>query len=368
MSSNQFLSLFSGIGGSAFGARAAGYELIGAVEFDEKIGDYYYQNHKSLVLFQDVKDVDPTVFKREKDKRLTVQLSPPCTEYSSANCKSDLTSSRALVLDNCYHILDYLKPDRIIIENVRAYKKSQPMDRFRGWLSTNGYTYIEQIVNCADFGVPQSRTRYFLMATKESEDLNYLQPTHAKTSEQSNLMPWKGWHEAIEDLIPDMAITKLSDKQYLALREWDLRHPLLIEARTYSTVGYAVQNRFAFRHKPDPSITILAGENGIPKLLIPTLGYYSDLPPIYSQYRLAPTVKAMMMSDGDSERKGCWRLVDNCEVREMSVKGLARLQTFPDNLILPNHKGLACKMIGNAVPPIIMEVILKNCFSGLHES
>jgi site-specific DNA-cytosine methylase len=70
----------------------------------------------------------------------------------------------------------------------------------------------------------------------------------------------------------------------------------------------------------------------------------------------------MMMSDGESERKGCWRLIDNCEVREMSVRGLARLQTFPDDMILSGNKGLDCKVIGNAVSPTAMQKILEDCF------
>lgn len=326
--SNQFISLFSGVGGSAFGAKAAGYELVGAVEFDKKIADLYYENHRSMVLSQDVKDVDPTLFNVDRSKTLTVQLSPPCTEYSSANCYPDLTSDRALALDNCYHILEHLNPDRIIIENVKAYQHSEPMNRFRKWLNISGYNYIEQVVNCANTGVPQSRIRYFLMAVRRGKMVRHLPSTHSvKPPGQLNLFssllkPWIGWYEAIKDLIPDMQTTKLSSNQQLALRDWDLSG----------------------------------------RLLIPTIGYRSDLPPIYSEYRLAPTVKAMMMSDGESERKGCWRIIDNCDVREMSVRGLARLQTFPDDMILPKHKGLACKVIGNAVPPLIMQKILQECF------
>ena len=342
MSNNQFLSLFSGVGGSAFGAKAAGYELIGAVEFDKKIADLYYQNHQSMILTQDVKDVDPTAFKVDRSKLLTVQLSPPCQEFSNANAFPNLASSRALALDNCYHILEHLNPDRIIIENVRSYQKSEPMNRFRKWLEINGYNYIEQIVNCANIGVPQSRIRYFLIATRKGEKLNYLPKTHsARLSNQMNLFgenqrQWVGWYEAIADLIPDMQITKLSPNQQLALRYWNLKRPLLIEGSASSAQ--------------------------MPSLLIPTIGYHSDLPPIYSEHRLAPTVKAMMMSDGESNRKGCWRLIDNCEVREMSVRGLARLQTFPNDMILSGSNGLSCKAIGNAVPPLVMQKILEECF------
>lgn len=369
---NQFLSLFSGIGGSAWGAKAAGYELVGAVEFDKDIADYYYRNHQSMVLHQDVKDVEPTLFNVDRSKTLTVQLSPSCQDWSGANCNPDITSDRALALDNCYHILEHLNPDRIIIENVRAYQKSEPMDRFRKWLKSSGYNYIEQVVNCANIGVPQSRIRYFLMAVKKGEKLNYLPSTHSsKLSGQLNLFgdnpkPWVGWYEAIADLIPDMQITtKLSTNQQLALRDWGLKHPTLIEGRTRSRAENGKKDRIAIRSQTDPSITVLAGAaktDQMPKLLIPTIGYRSDLPPIYSEHRLAPTVKAMMMSDGESARKGCWKLIDNCVVREMSVRGLARLQTFPDDMILPRHKGLACKVIGNAVPPLIMQKILEECF------
>jgi DNA (cytosine-5)-methyltransferase 1 len=368
---NQFISIFSGVGGGVWGARAAGYEIVGAVEFDKKIADLYYQNHQSMILTQDVKDVDPTVFKVDKSKTLTVQLSPPCVEYSSANLFQNHNSPSAKALDNCYHILDYLNPNRIIIENVRAYQHSDSIRKFRQWLNISGYTYIEQVVNCANIGIPQSRIRYFLMAVKKGNRLNFLPKTHSsKISGQlnlfgDNLKPWVGWYEAIKDLIPDMEITELSANQKLALREWNLNHPLLIEGRTHNTKGRAVQNRFAFRHPSDPSITVLAGSVSSaqsPKLLIPTIGYHSDLPPIYHQNQLAPTVKAMMMSDGDSERKGCWRLIDNCEVREMSVRGLARLQTFPDDVILSDNKGLDCRVIGNAVPCDLMKQILEKCF------
>lgn len=368
---NQFISVFSGIGGSAFGAKAAGHEIIGAIEFDKKIADLYYQNHKSLVVVQDVKDVDPTIFKVDRSKILTVQLSPPCQEFSGANLFPNLNSDRALALDNCYHILEYLNPDRIIIENVKAYQYSEPMIRFRKWLELSGYTYIEQVINCANMGVPQSRIRYFLMAVRKGKPLKYLPQTYsAKISGQLSIFgdtykPWIGWYEAIEDLIPDMQITELSTNQQLALRDWQLKNPLLIEGRTRSRAEGSRQDRLAIRAHANPATTVLAGlasSAQMPKLLIPTIGYSSDLPPIYHQNRLAPTVKAMMMSDGESERKGCWRLVDNCEVREMSVRGLARLQTFPDDLILSESKAVSCKAVGNAVPPMIMQQILEKCF------
>lgn len=368
---NQYLSIFSGVGGSTFGAKSAGYEIIGAIEFHKKIADLYYQNHQSLVVVQDVKDVDPTIFKVDRSKTLTVQCSPPCQEFSGANSFPDLNSERALALDNCYHILEHLKPDRIIIENVRAYQYSESMNRLRKWLELNGYKYIERVVNCANMGVPQSRIRYFLMADRHQKP-TYLPQTHsAKMHGQlsifgDKLKPWAGWYEAIADLIPEMQLTELSPNQQLALRGWDLiNHPLLIEARTRSRAEGNRGDRFTIRSITDPAITVLAGSASsaqMPKLLIPTIGYHSDLPPIYPQNSLAPTVKAMMMSDGESERKGCWRLIEGCEVREMSVRGLARLQTFPDDLILSGNKALDCKAIGNAVPPLIMQKILEECF------
>jgi DNA (cytosine-5)-methyltransferase 1 len=369
---NQFISIFSGVGGGVWGARAAGYEIVGAVEFDKKIADLYYQNHQSMILTQDVKDVNPSMFKVDKSKTLTIQCSPPCQEFSGANLYPDLTSDRATALDNCYHILDHLNPDRIIIENVRAYQQSDSIRKFRQWLNISGYTYIEQVVNCANIGIPQSRIRYFLMAVKKGNRLNFLPKTHtSKISGQlnlfgDNLKSWVGWYEAIKDLIPDMQLTELSANQKLALREWNLNHPLLIEGRTRSRAENGRGDRLAIRLGNEPTVTVQAGNsapNQIPRLLIPTIGYHSDLPPIYHQNQLAPTVKAMMMSDGDSERKGCWRLIDNCDVREMSVRGLAKLQTFPDDMILSGNKGLDCKIIGNAIPPLALQRILENCFN-----
>jgi site-specific DNA-cytosine methylase len=263
-----------------------------------------------------------------------------CQEWSQANCHADPTSSRALALDNCYPIIKHYQPEQIVIENVRAFQNSPPMDRFRSWLTDNGYHYIEQIINCADLGVPQTRIRYFLIATKIGRSLRYCPLTHSnKQPGQTDLFspqlqPWIGWYNAIADLIPSMTLTELSANQQKAVNNLGGG---LIESRTRS--------------------------RGASKLLIPTIGYHGDAPPIYSESQPSPTVKAMMMSDGGrSERKGCWRLFDGYEVRECSIRALARFQSFPDDLVLSGRNSLDCKGIGNAVPPLALNQILSHCF------
>jgi DNA (cytosine-5)-methyltransferase 1 len=365
----QFLSLFSGIGGSAFGAKAAGYQLLGAIEFDKQIADLYHQNHQSLVAINDVRNIKPENLPRRTTNTLCIQLSPPCQDWSGANCHANPNSDRALALDNCYHILEHYQPEQIIIENVRAYQSAPPMDRLREWLVKNGYKYIEQIINCADLGLSQTRVRYFLIATKLGMALKPVPLTHSRElDKQIDLFApikkqWIGWYEAIADLISSMSITELSNNQRLAISAKYGMDALLIDSRTRIK---GCEDRFSVEQKNDPAITVLAGSaksKVLPKLLIPTIGYHGDLPPTYSELQPAPTVKAMMMSDGGrSGRKGCWRINDGFEVREMSVRALARLQSFPDDLILSGQNSLDCKGVGNAVPPLVMQRILENCF------
>ena len=328
----QFLSIFSGVGGSAFGAKLAGYDLLGAIEFDREIANLYTLNHQSPVIVDNVANINVTNLpKRAKDIPLCIQLSPPCQDYSAANYRSNQDSDRALALDHCYKILEYYRPEEIIIENVRAYQKSQSITRFKNWLTRNGYQYIEQVLNCADVGVPQSRIRYFLIATKQSLPLKEIQTTHEQhPSQQLNIweapkQKWNGWLDAIEDLVQNLEITELSGRQIEAVRE-------------------------KFNLKP------------LPKFLILTLGYYGKIPPIYLTADLAPTVKAMMLSDKGYSRRGCWRLYNGYQVRECSTRVFARLQTFPDKLILSGKNNLDCKAIGNAVPPLAMQKVLE-CFN-----
>jgi DNA (cytosine-5)-methyltransferase 1 len=367
MSKPQFFSIFSGIGGSAFGAKAAGYELLGAIEFDPQIADLYSKNHRSLIAVDDVKNINPlSLPDRNWDIDLCLQLSPPCQEFSGSNCHQDRTSDRAVALDHCYKILDYYQPEQIVIENVRAYQQSPSMDKFRDWLTANRYHYIEQIINCADLGVPQTRIRYFLIATKIGRVLRPCPLTHSqKQSGQTNLFapqlrPWIGWYEAIEDIISSMPLTELSPNQLKSLRA---NHPpLIIESRTRSRGEHRLEG---VRTSSSPAMTVLSGNSRghFPKLLIPTIGYHGDTPPTYPESQPAPTVKAMMMSDRGSDRKGCWKLTDDYEVRECSVGALARFQTFPDDLILSGRNSLDCKSVGNAVPPVALKSILDNCFS-----
>jgi DNA (cytosine-5)-methyltransferase 1 len=242
------------------------------------------------------------------------------------------------------------------------------MDKFRLWLTANRYHYIEQIINCADLGVPQTRVRYFLIATKIGRVLRPCPLTHSqKQPGQTNLFapqlkPWIGWYEAIEDLIPSMPLTELSPNQLKAVSKLGGG---LIEGRTRSRGENRVECTIGSYTLP--ATTVLAGigkSQYLPKRLIPTIGYHGDTPPAYPESQPSPTVKAMMMSDGGrSERKGCWRLTDGYEVRECSVRALARFQSFPDDLILSGRNSLDCKGIGNAVAPLALNSMLANCFS-----
>ena len=367
----QFLSIFSGIGGSAFGAKMAGYDLLGAIEFDHAIADLYKMNHQSPIAVDNVASVDLTDLpERNKNVPLCVQLSPPCQDYSAANHQSNQGSDRALALDHCYKILEYYRPEEIVIENVRAYQKSQSITRLKNWLTRNGYQYIEQVLNCADVGVPQSRIRYFLIATKRSLQLKKVKKTHEQhPNHQLNIwespkQEWNGWLNAIEDLIEDLPVTELSQRQIEAVAKQFTIEPLQVEGRTRSRAETNRADRVTIRNSSSPSMTVVAGNNGVnmPKFLIPTVGYYGRVPPIYGASDLSPTVKAMMMSDKGYSRHGCWRISDGYNIRECSTRVLGRLQTFPDKLILSGKNNLDCKAIGNAVPPLAMQRVLE-CFN-----
>jgi len=101
---------------------------------------------------------------------------------------------------------------------VWGYRKSQSWKLIREHLQRSGYDWNAWKLNCADYGVPQTRKRMIVAARKDGPRPKKPPATHAENPSSGGLFggdlnEWVGWHEAIEDLIPDLPETGLADWQ-----------------------------------------------------------------------------------------------------------------------------------------------------------
>jgi len=361
MSEYFCLSYFAGIGGFSLGAKALGIPTLG-VEWIPELAELYRQNVGDCVI-ADISTLNPYSLnvpspddRRKTGTKLIYELSPPCQDHSLANTKKDPTSDRANLLLHCYQHTRVFDPEIIILENVKGYKKAQVYQEYVQFLELIGYQVADYILNAADFGVAQSRERLIMIATKSGEPVPVITPTHSRQQ-------WIGWYEAIQDLIPDLPESKLTEAQERAIAhqlESSPEKAILVNSRNTRKHGYPA------RKDSEPCWTIAASDNfpsRMPKaFLVQRVGYYDGKPQTRLGSEPCWTLKAALADDGKGGRgraKVIDCALDGGEVRSLDVKSLARLQSFPDSYRWSGNNLIDVKGIGNSVCPKFAKEILK---------
>lgn len=210
--------LFCGAGGTSAGLRDAcktlGYdtELVAVNHWPIAIATHEASHKFANHLCENLDNVDPRkVFPGGKLDLLVA--SPECTHFSVAaggKVKSD--QSRA----SGWHVLRWaeaLKPDAIIVENVKEWASWSPLDEngyvdpnfekgstFRGWVSALeglGYTVEWRVLCCADYGDVTSRQRLFVMARRDGK-IVWPDPSHAKKPDMFIKQKWRAAREIID--------------------------------------------------------------------------------------------------------------------------------------------------------------------------
>ncbi|MEH1786873.1 MAG: DNA (cytosine-5-)-methyltransferase [Nostoc sp.] len=355
-----FSSDFSGGGGSSLGAIAAGFKVLLGVEWDKEIASLYRRNIGEVIvgdvgkvsLMQRKKFIP---LRRKPDEILVHQTSPPCQEYSNANQNKDLTSERATVLKETFAFYRMFQPEYVVLENVPAYQKADVYLEFKKFLWANGYAVcFDEVVNCAAYGLPQTRKRLIMIAVKDGYWAVKPSPTHTKQT-------WIGWHEAIENLIPGLEDSWLTEKQKrsLAIVSENTKSVLVDSANSRGDGGYTT------KVDQEPAFTICASwgkSNSKPRaVLVERVGYRGS-PKARSEGSPAWTLKANIGNDGKGANRV--KMIDlvledgvETKVKTLNTRALARLQGFPDSYQFSGRTGLDVKVIGNSFPPTVMEII-----------
>jgi DNA (cytosine-5)-methyltransferase 1 len=297
-----FATLFMGGGGADLGLEAAGFESIWGIERDPKIAEVARLNFPNTKVFNSCAgDINP----RSLPYVDLLWMSPPCQQYSNArrgNLGDHKDKDAGLY---CSSYIAAIDPQWVVLENVPGYSKSPVFEKILQSLIRYGYRYHWLILDAADHGVPQNRKRLIMWAVKNSEPLPYFPESKPK----------KGWYQALSDLIPEMQDCELADWQIKRLNE----------------LGYLPEKA---SHSP---VLLIPRAGACIKNILPT-----------PQNKPCPTIRAMA---GVSTH---WAdIVQGSQIKRISQKATARLQTFPDDYKFPESKSLAQQIIGNAVPPLL---------------
>lgn len=173
------IDCFSGPGGICTGMHAAGFDTKVAIEFIESCCDTYRANHPEVhVIHSDIRnvkaeDILPYIPKGGVD---LVTSGMPCETFSTAgNTSRSFYDDRQFLFREGIRIAEIANAKMILFENVPAittktvekHSKILIIDVLKRELEEAGYiNHVEVVLSAEQFGVPQKRKRYFVLACK----------------------------------------------------------------------------------------------------------------------------------------------------------------------------------------------------------
>ena len=350
------IDLFSGCGGVSIGLTQAGFEVACAVEIDDaavKAYKGYYLLRDVNVLKNDICKVNGSeILNAAGLKRNDLYLlagCPPCQKFSMQNRihnsdEKDIEEVKKLLMQY-KRIINEIYPPFLLMENVPGIKSSfggRILKEFIAELENEDapdserYLVLSDVVNAADYGVPQLRKRFVLHAVrcdilKQMEQLNLTLtlpiPTHSKTG-NDNKQKWVTVREAFAGLPEIKAGERYSDDK--------------IKNHYCANLSDKNIQRMHIIRENGGSRTALP-ENLVLKCHT-TYSGHTDVYGIMNPDAPAPTMTGGCLSYS----KG--RFGHPFEDRAISVREAARIQTFPDDYIFGESLTKAALEIGNAVP------------------
>jgi len=328
------VSLYSGCGGLDLGMHQAGFDAVVATDLDPYCARSYERNFPGVpFICGDAAELDAkTLAKASKGATTgTIDLligGPPCPPFSKSRfyrkdkprALDDAVGDRTI---RAYlSVLETVRPRAFLLENVAglAYKVHQSaLDFILQSARDLGYSINSEVLNAADFGVPQMRQRFFVVGTLDGE-FAFPDPTHAKPGSGSTLPPWVTAGEAIGDLDTE---ENADDTGHFAGGK---HHDLLEQIPPGDNYLYFTEKR----GHPNPLFEWRSR-------------YWSFL------LKLSPDLPSWTIQARRSNNMGPlhWRN------RILRIEEVKRLQTFPDDWYLEGNVERQWRQVGNAVPPLL---------------
>lgn len=168
------IDFFCGGGGMTCGLRQAGINVIAGVDFDKDAKETYeYNNPGTTYVHTDIRNLRTNYFERkfdihQNDNSLILVGCSPCQFYSIINSDKNKSLKSKDLLRNFARFIEYYRPGYVLVENVPGIttNKESILPFFLSELDRFGYRYEKRIVNMNDYGIPQSRRRFSLIATR----------------------------------------------------------------------------------------------------------------------------------------------------------------------------------------------------------
>ncbi len=347
MSSPRVISLFSGAGGIDYGLEAAGFETAVTLEIDKDCCESLRASRPHWhVIERSIFDVSTEeILAVSNLKRRDVDLlvgGPPCQPFSKAGYWSRgdslrLDDPRAHTLSAYIRVVEEALPRVFLLENVEGLAFAgkdeglrlllDQIDRINKRTKSN-YQPVVQVLNAADYGVPQIRERVFVIAARDGTRFAFPEPRFRPSDGErvsdpllrSHLPTYRTAWDALDGVAP------APDEDLQVRGKWGELLPSIPEGNNYL-------------HHTDRG-------DGLP-LFGWRRRYWSFLLKL-AKNRPSWTIQAQ---PGPAIGPFHWKS------RRLGVRELCRLQTFPDDVKISGSRTSQQRQLGNAVPSLVAEVL-----------
>lgn len=354
----KVVDLFAGVGGLSYGfSKNKNFEIVAANEILAPMAEAYRQNHPEVRMYEgDIKDFGRRSIRRDLGILVgevdLVVGGPPCQAYSTVG-KRLLDDPRGQLFQEYFRVLKELKPRAFIFENVKGLISMSGGDLLPTIVEkfeSLGYEVKWDLLNAADYGVPQTRERVIIAGSIEG-DFVFPKQTHGDPETPDfngrSLLPWLTLGDAIGDL-PFIGSGEESF-EYSTLPQNDFQKIMRIGAPS------KIRDHNAPIHNRELLKMIHALPEGgspldIPKSLRPKSGF----PNTYSRLwwgRPSTTVTRNLGTPSSS------RCIHPYADRGLTTREGARIQCFPDSYVFHGTRTDKNLQIGNAVPTFLSKAL-----------
>lgn len=175
------VDLFCGAGGLTRGLENVGINVKLGIDIDPACEYPYSANNEARFLLKSVEDVEAAELTEAYSGSEFKLLAgcAPCQTFSSYNQKATSRDKRWWLLRQFARLIRETTPDFVTMENVAGLLDQNVFHEFVNGLKKQNYEVDYQVVNCADYGLPQHRCRLVLLASRLGK-IKLLSPTELK--------------------------------------------------------------------------------------------------------------------------------------------------------------------------------------------
>ncbi len=396
----KIFDVFSGAGGFSCGFEMAGCKVIGAVEHDKWAADTFSHNHpKAQMLLGDIESFSDDYLRATIAEKPDIIIGgPPCQGFSiCVKNAGDPKDPRNSLFIEFIRMAKIFSPSVMVMENVpniaraKTQNGEKVIDIIRKEFEALGYNVYSTILSASDYGVPQMRQRFILIASKTKLQQPFPQATHYIVNHEqqmtlcntkiTELKPCPTLWDAISDL-PDIEACEGAETM-------EYTKPVENDYQFYCRNGSKViHNHLAMKHTKrlverfshmswGQSVSDIEDER-LKQRKRNGNGAVSDTPYDQNNRRMHPnkichTITATFYGN----------FVHPYKNRNFTPREGARIQSFPDTYVFLGKPTVVSKklllregrtgeaylcqysQIGNAVPPLMAKAIAENIINQL---